>query len=757
MNAADKIDLAYSYRLCKILPTFKEKSTSFQVGCWDPVALQADILGIMALQGSARRAAAALCTRIIESTNADYCVLFANDGNAAGWWEVIGKSEDTDETRLAELRGALSGGNAADARSLLVTADAEDGTIARLVMARDTGPIQTSTDFVATIGHIASLLVQSFSRDQRFKRYRSVFRATADLTCLVSPDHRCVAANAGLARIVGKEIVELEGLPLDLIFGDAYGAILRPAVDAAFEGNPTTQHDWLTFACGKRLYLDIETAPKREPGGRVGTVMMRLFDITRRHQAFRALSRSEEKYRSLIESLTDFVWEVDLTGQFTFVNSASGRILGYSKAEVLGRHFVDFMIDEERQHSADAMQTLLADPRPVRGLINRMRHREGQVVTLEGTILPMRDETGELCGFRGIERDLTQSRKQQQLRRRFEAIVEATTDFISTSDAEGRIQYINRAGRELLGFADESEYTGHSLELVHPDEDHAKIREHGLVEAQRNGSWQGEVRLRRVDGSVIPVSQVILAHRGSNGAVDYYSTIMRDLSERMATEQKLQGYADDLRRVSQQLFTARENELRHLARELHDEIGQSLTALKINLDTLRLAASPNQQTMDGCIEIADTLLGQVRNLSLDLRPTMLDDLGLEASLRWFVERCHQNTGLEVVCDIAPGLGRFPAPIETACFRIIQEALTNTVRHARAGKASIVVSTEPARLLLRVEDDGHGFDVERCLQDARWGHSFGLAGMHERASLLGGALRVRSVHGRGTTIEAELPH
>ena len=122
-----------------------------------------------------------------------------------------------------------------------------------------------------------------------------------------------------------------------------------------------------------------------------------------------------------------------------------------------------------------------------------------------------------------------------------------------------------------------------------------------------------------------------------------------------------------------------------------------------------------------------------------------------------MERCHQNTGLEVVCDIAPGLGRFPAPIETACFRIIQEALTNTVRHAKAGKASITVSTKPARLLLRVEDDGYGFDVERCLQDARWGHSFGLAGMYERASLLGGALRVSSVHGKGTTIEAELPH
>ncbi len=260
-----------------------------------------------------------------------------------------------------------------------------------------------------------------------------------------------------------------------------------------------------------------------------------------------------------------------------------------------------------------------------------------------------------------------------------------------------------------------------------------------------------------MDGSLIPVSQVILVHRDSYGEIDYYSTIMRDLSERIETERKLQSYANDLRRVSQQLFNARENQLRHVARELHDEIGQSLTALKINLDTLQLTAARSPEVINGCIDLANTLLSQVRNMSLDLRPTMLDDLGLEASLRWFVTRCRQNTSLEVQCDVAPGLGRFRAPVETACFRIIQEALTNSMRHARASTASITVRKEPARLHLRIEDDGQGFDVARCLQDARRGHSFGLAGMHERASLLGGELRVHSSRGQGTIIEAELPY
>ncbi len=736
------------------MPTFHEKLTDFPI-CVDPVALQADVLGVMALQGSARRAASVLCSRIVESSYADHCVLFVSDRSADGKWIVIGKSAETSQTSLAELRDVLDGG--ADMRSLIVTADAQDGTIARLVLARNAGPIQIAAEFITGISLIASLLVQSFSRDLRFKRYRSVFRATADLTCLVSTEHHCVAANPGLARAVGKEVVDLEGMPLRLIFGDAYGDVLRPAVTAAFAGDSTAQSDWLTLACGKRLYVDIDITPKRDPTGRIEAVMMRLFDVTKRHQAFRALSRSEDKYRTLIESLTDFVWEIDLAGAFTFVNSGSGRILGYSKEEVLGRPYIEFIVEEERANSEEVMQTLLAEPRPLRGLVNRLRHRNGQVVTLEGTILPMRDENGALYGFRGIERDLTQKKQQQELRCRLEAIVEAATDFISTSDAAGRIQYINRAGRDLLGFTDESEYIGRNFEIVHPQEDHRKIREQGLVEARRHGSWHGEVRLRRVDGSLIPVSQVILVHRGSNGEIDYYSTIMRDLSDRIETERKLQSYANDLRRVSQQLFNARENELRHLARELHDEIGQSLTALKINLDTMQLAAAPSSGAMKGCIDLVNTLLSQVRNMSLDLRPTMLDDLGLEASLRWFVTRCRQNTSLQVQCDIAPGLGRFPAAIETACFRIIQEALTNTMRHARASTTSITVRRQPAGLSLRIEDDGQGFDVARCLQDARWGHSFGLAGMHERASLLGGELHVRASRGQGTIIEAELPY
>lgn len=637
-----------------------------------------------------------------------------------------------------------------------IDATSQDGTAAKLIFIGGRSVASLKPQTGAKVGHIASLLVQSFARERRFKRYRSVFRVNADLSCLVGPDHSCIAANSGLAALLGREVLDLERMPLDTVFGEASAELLRPDVEAAFNGESAARHQWLSFPDGQRLLVDIEISPKRDADGHIDAVFLRLFDITKQHEDFCALTLSEENYRALVESMTDFVWETDLDGIVTFVNSGIGTVLGYRAEDMLGRPLLEFVTRDERDRGGEILKAMLADPRPLRGLVNHMRHRDGSLITLERTILPMRDTNAELIGFRGIERDVSQKERQQQLRCRLEAIIEATPDFVSTADAEGRIQYINRSGRDLLGFRDESEYIGRGIELVHPAEDYQLISDYGMAEARRTGSWQGEVRLRRLDGTLIPVSQVILAHRGTNGEVEYYSTIMRDLSERLSAEEKLRIYADDLRRVSQQLFNAREIELRHLARELHDEIGQSLTALKLTLSTLQLANSADAGSMRCCLELLDILLGQIRDMSLDLRPTMLDDLGLEASLRWFVDRCRRNTTLDVQCDIAPAIGRFAPPVETACFRIAQEALTNTMRHAAATKAVIRLRSEPGLLSLRIEDDGQGFDVKGRVKDARWGQSFGLAGMQERASLLGGALRIVSSSGKGTTIEADLP-
>jgi signal transduction histidine kinase len=201
-----------------------------------------------------------------------------------------------------------------------------------------------------------------------------------------------------------------------------------------------------------------------------------------------------------------------------------------------------------------------------------------------------------------------------------------------------------------------------------------------------------------------------------------------------------------------------EVERRHIARELHDEIGQVLTAVKISLQTIQRLpeAAAVAHHLDESVKVAAHALQQVRNLSLDLRPSMLDDLGLLAALRWYAHRVGQRTGISVHVTADGLTGRLPQEIETACFRIAQEALNNVVKHAGASSVKVEIQHYEMDLVLCVVDDGIGMDVSAARERASGGHSFGMLGMSERASLVGGALEIISAVGRGTEIIARFP-
>jgi PAS domain S-box-containing protein len=211
---------------------------------------------------------------------------------------------------------------------------------------------------------------------------------------------------------------------------------------------------------------------------------------------------------------------------------------------------------------------------------------------------------------------------------------------------------------------------------------------------------------------------------------------------------------DEMSNLSRRLVTAQEEERRNVARELHDEIGQVLTGIKLTLDAGQ-AAKPEDvgKTLRGASELVNGLIGQVRNLSLDLRPAMLDDLGLLPALLWHIGRFEKQTGLSV--DLAHrGIEghRFAPAIETAAYRIVQEALTNVARHANATNVKVEIDADTQKLTLSVQDNGAGFALERLKQKP----GAGISGMRERAGLLGGTLRIRTSPDLGACVIAELP-
>jgi signal transduction histidine kinase len=212
-----------------------------------------------------------------------------------------------------------------------------------------------------------------------------------------------------------------------------------------------------------------------------------------------------------------------------------------------------------------------------------------------------------------------------------------------------------------------------------------------------------------------------------------------------------------LQALSRRLLEAQEAERRRLARELHDELGQALTAVKLNLlGASRVAGAAAQPGLTESIGIVERALQQVRDLSLGLRPSVLDDLGLVAALRWHLDRQCQRAGLAQEFAADPPDLRLSPELETACFRVAQEALTNVVRHARARRVGVSLSRQVTEVCLVVRDDGAGFDVAAACTRASRGESLGLLGMQERVLLSGGEIEIVSAVGQGTEVRVRWP-
>jgi signal transduction histidine kinase len=233
---------------------------------------------------------------------------------------------------------------------------------------------------------------------------------------------------------------------------------------------------------------------------------------------------------------------------------------------------------------------------------------------------------------------------------------------------------------------------------------------------------------------------------------------LQDISDRKASEQRLKEYSDRLQLLSRKLVESQETERRHIARELHDEVGQSLTVAEMNLQSVLRSprAASLALPLKESINAVERVLEQIHDLSLNLRPAMLDDLGLEPALRWYTKRQAALAGLKSEFHADPLDQRLDPMIEAACFRVAQEALTNVSRHAHAKEVTVELRNRKGELHLTVTDDGVGFDVAASRNEAANGASLGLLSMEERAVLADGGLECISAPGQGTEIHAWFP-
>ncbi|MEP7155813.1 MAG: histidine kinase [Betaproteobacteria bacterium] len=226
-----------------------------------------------------------------------------------------------------------------------------------------------------------------------------------------------------------------------------------------------------------------------------------------------------------------------------------------------------------------------------------------------------------------------------------------------------------------------------------------------------------------------------------------------DITERILAHAALRDTNNRLQAVSRRMLSIQEEERRSLARELHDDIGQSLTALKIGLHRLESRVPPdNRELLSECLAVADSTLDKLRDLSLRLRPPQLDQLGLHDALGWLVERQQAATGVAIDYQCTGFDERLPPELEIVCYRIVQEAFNNVARHANASQVNLHLDLSHPLLTLTIRDDGVGFDMDATKKKAVKSGSLGLTNMEERAQLVGGTLNIHSAHGEGTAIQ-----
>jgi len=336
------------------------------------------------------------------------------------------------------------------------------------------------------------------------------------------------------------------------------------------------------------------------------------------------------------------------------------------------------------------------------------------------------------------------------------AIVESAMDAIITVDGSQRIVIFNSAAERVFGWT-RDEALGAPLSAFIPERFRAgherQVADFGATGASsRRMAGARVVAGVRRNGEEFPIEASI--SRVTEGGERYFTVILRDVTQRVRAEEALRRSREELREFAVATNTVREQEKSRIARELHDELGQSLTALKIDLAWIRermkgdREASVKLASMQGLL---DSTVAATRRISSDLRPLMLDDLGLVAACDWLVQSFRSRTGIECVLELRGDLD-LADPHATAIFRVLQESLTNVTRHAKATRVEASLSRANGRISLVVKDNGAGFESTAPGPP----NSYGLVGMRERAYLLGGSASVQGVPGAGTTVRLEIP-
>lgn len=610
---------------------------------------------------------------------------------------------------------------------------------------------------------LAAAIVEAFKRkrlerylQEREDQYRTIVELSPDMI-IVHQDYQVVYINQAGVRLLGASSVAdiIGGKILDRVHPD-YRAEAGQRIRRIYESSLTVYRVEQKYLRMDGSAVDVEVMASHiiYHGKPASEVIVR--DITERRRAAEALRESEERYRAFFENSIDAVLIISSDGAVHAANPEACRIFGMTEAELKvsgGTGVIDATVFKFTPKLADraAMGRFKGE------LI--FKRKDGAAFPGEVSCAAYTDRNGMLK-MTMIIRDTTKRKEilkaLQESEEHFRILAETLPQLVWTFDTAGNGEYYNNRVFEYTGLR-RAELNGWGwLKAIHYED----IQRVGTCwdESIRNGEpYQIECRMRRRDGEYHWfLVQGIPLRDGDGEAIRWLSTCT-DIHQQQQLMQKLQESNARLHQLNKKVVTTLEEERGAVSRELHDEAGQGLTALKIFLELLRdgppLPAEASRQQLDEAVSITAATLERIRRLARDLRPPALDALGLNLSLADFCREYSRRVGLPIGyegCD----LPELSDAVSICLYRFLQEALTNVVRHARADQVQIRLDYENGKISLLVHDNGIGFEYDQT--DWKLTKGSGLLGMRERLEMAGGQLIIDSHPGQGTLLGAIIP-
>ncbi len=496
----------------------------------------------------------------------------------------------------------------------------------------------------------------------------------------------------------------------------------------------------------------IRSVPRKMPDGSVKWDGVHM-DITERKKAEEEIVKARNMAEKLIDTLPGVFYFYDKNGKFLRWNKQFELVTGYSGEEISRMRPIDFYHEDTKAYIAEQ----------IRGVFDKgVNDAEADFFTKEGKRIPyyfkavLLEYEGKPC-LLGSGIDISERKRAEEELRRSEKKYKLLFQnnpmpmwMLSLPDLN--VVDVNEAALKHYGYT-RSQFLKLNAREMRPAEDVHRFEE-VAVKQKKGIRYSGAWRHLKKDGTIIHVE--VIAHDIEYDEKPVRLILANDITEKLLADELLKKSLEDIRRLTEHVQRIREEERAHIAREIHDELGQQLTVLKMDVSWLnKKLGNKDESVKERLTELANMLDGTVktvRRISSELRPSILDDLGLIAAIEWHLREFEKRIGIIAEFDELAEENFIPEAIKTGVFRIFQESLTNVARHAAASRVKVTLNVKKDNLVLTIEDNGKGFNIEKA-KDKK---TLGILGMRERTAMLGGSYEINSEPGKGTVVIVSVP-